>query len=705
MGSNWHIIITSRNDQLRYHSPSHYRELEALALEDAIALLLNAALIDEAEWPAYEASAKEVAETLSLHTLALVQAGKYIASGRCTLSEYTSKYESTNVDTRLRMLDYGSQQEMSRHRSVLATFNVSANALETSHLPEDRDAMHLLQTLSVMHHTHLPTVIFEDAWHGAFHLMKRRSFRASRMSFYNLLRSWNAEAAKTFMRNVVPPGPSKQHAHHLVARFLPQIVDDLNPERLHKAELRLSSLALIKRNTTTSNTKMISMHPLVHTWARLRQTPLSQQEAWMSAGSIIVLSNKAMWSNLSDWIAREHPSSSTWMKWAMQLMPHVRSFAKNRTMVDTVLAGSIMEKQKRKSMIMEAYVFCARLMQMMREDKAAKALIEHAFEKLNGDYSYLTTEVIVLAKTKAANLLNCGDTDGGRLEYDYVGQWEKWLLPEGHPNWLNSQRGLARSWNDEGNPEEAAKILEDVVKIQKVRLKGWDLSLLTSQHELARTYRLNGEADKAVDLLKYVIKMKDATLKEEAHIERLTSRRELALAYQATDQISESIELLEYLMEVESRALSPENPERLASQHALALVYRRAGRMDDALQVLERVVALEKDNFDETNPQRLLAQYDLARTYREKGECCKALELLEETADHSTKKFITKRLGYLSASFEIILASVGAGKIDDAISFMSDLIEDEEEGALTGKDANMFVGMEWVSLRLHRLSS
>ncbi len=127
-GTHGAVLITSRVSQCRRYSPEQFEELEGLEDKDSKALLLKAADIPEEVWPSYNDHAQQVVQLLGSHTLALIQAGAYIAEGHCQLHQYLNVYQRQ----RKRLSEFRPEQAKSRYCDVYATFEASAEVLEQS---------------------------------------------------------------------------------------------------------------------------------------------------------------------------------------------------------------------------------------------------------------------------------------------------------------------------------------------------------------------------------------------------------------------------------------------------------------------------------------------------------------------------------------------------------------------------------------------
>lgn len=158
-GTKGAVIITSRVPDCSRYSTVGSEALKGLDPEHFIQLLLKAAEIPEELWPSYDQQAKDVVDLLGLYTLALIQAGAYIAKGHRSLKQYPEEYHRQ----RKRLLKYRLSQAQSRYKDVYATFEASADVLENSQSETAHDALGLLAILSMLHSSALSLQIFEDA--------------------------------------------------------------------------------------------------------------------------------------------------------------------------------------------------------------------------------------------------------------------------------------------------------------------------------------------------------------------------------------------------------------------------------------------------------------------------------------------------------------------------------------------------------------
>src|SRR5436305_3046335 len=137
--------------------------LDGLAEAEARELLLKAARIPPDQHHKFEDDAKNVSALLKSHPLALIQAGSYVSRGHCNMSDYPQVYQRQ----RKRLLKFRPAQAQSRYGDVYATFEASADILQSSANEAAKDALQLLPILATLGPSRLPLSLFEAAWHGA----------------------------------------------------------------------------------------------------------------------------------------------------------------------------------------------------------------------------------------------------------------------------------------------------------------------------------------------------------------------------------------------------------------------------------------------------------------------------------------------------------------------------------------------------------
>jgi tetratricopeptide (TPR) repeat protein len=582
------IIMTSRNPECTRYGIVAAEKLEGLDPEHSAQLLLKAALVPEEAWQSCEtqAQAHDIVRLLWSHTLALIQAGAYIAEGFCQLAEYPEKYQQH----RERLLKHHLEQEQSRYQDVFATFEASADALKCSGRQDGRDALDLLAVLCMLHSGVFPLGVLKDAWQGA-----RR-----------VLADPSAETDGTEKPHRMD-GLGRWHVTQL-PEFANTEADEWDDYRLKNASKRLVSLSLVTRHALGDGGGYggLSMHPLAHAWARDRLKQEHQQQAWIMAGCVLALSQK---------------QTELWRVYERELRPHVQSF----------LSPSVQTMFSRgpQTAVLAILLKCGWAMSTMREDARLEQLLSGIYQALRIRPSDPTMEQMAIWDLATRNLNFMGHTKEAVELLEHVVKIKETTLDEHHQSRLVSQHELASAYQANGQIKEATELLEHIVKICKTTLDECHPDLLASQHTLAMAYQDNGQVKDAVELLEQVVNIYK-TVRDERHPHRLASQHALASAYIDNRQIREAVELQEHVVKIHKTMLDKAHPDQLISQHTLAVAYQANGQIKEAVELLEHVVKIyESTLIDERHPGLLASQHALAVSIHANGQTREAVELLE----------------------------------------------------------------------------
>jgi hypothetical protein len=328
------VIITTRLTECRVHGT--WENVDNIGTQHAVQLLLEASGLGNGDQKAYIPAAELVVSVLGQHALALIHAGAYVKKGYCSLSEYAQFFG----DAHNRLLEYKPIGQASRSGSVHATFDVSAKALASSDRHCDHLALKLLNILAFLDRGAVDEEIFVRAfdhcigWEDYYGFEWRESmvqrFQCCPISSikddsdHNGLEkldsfamtgawcSWRGEHCRSDASHEIPGADdyvdTKNHelgenyrdyhddgeichldVWHCFKVRSSGLVERQKSTRLRDASIRLADLSLIKFENHT-----ISMHPVVHEWARTRLSEVERQDAWEQALSVVALSSYGM---------------------------------------------------------------------------------------------------------------------------------------------------------------------------------------------------------------------------------------------------------------------------------------------------------------------------------------------------------------------------------------------------------------------------
>ena len=507
VGARGTILITTRNPECRHHAPTGSSwELRGMAVEEAIVLILKMSGVDDVSDPRIRDMAKQVVLALECLALAVAQAGAVIRQGVCGMDEYCGLYSQRRKD----LLNYRPIQGGEEYKyTVYTTWEISLRAIEAMSDTAAEDAMELLQMFSFLHHEGISEEMFRRAW-------------------TNL---WNEDHSDW----------TKRHQFHILLR---QSSTEWNPRALRKALSILSSFSLINRDKDG----LVSMHPLVHGWARDRLSRADEERKWTLAVSTIAMS--ISWTfQTSDYRFRR------------SLIPHLDACLR-------VYSDGIFRLQAAEN---DSLIMAEKFALAYQENGRRVEALE-------------LTEKVVAARKRT--------------------------LEEEHPDTLRSMHALAIHYSEAGRRQEALELLEKVVAANKRMLGEEHPDTLGSMHNLANRYSQVGRRQEALELLEKVVVARRRTLGEE-HPDTLGSMHSLALSYSQVGRRQEALELTEKVAVARKRTLGEEHPDTLGSMHNLANCYSKVGRRQEALELLEKVVAVKKRTLGEEHPDTLTSHGNL----------------------------------------------------------------------------------------------
>ncbi|PVH91622.1 hypothetical protein DM02DRAFT_677987 [Periconia macrospinosa] len=446
------MIMTSRYAECRRFNNIGWEALADLNTADCIELLLKAAEVPKERWGAETKGAEDVVRVVQSHTLALIQAGAYVARRHCKLADYHAEFQRQ----RARLLEFSSTQARSHYGNVYATFEASADVL--SH-----DALDLLGVVSALSYSFLPVSLFESAWRGS---QQARGRVADSGPGLGDLSSWDvSQPYRVIDLTGSETGLDVLDKSHMLQ--LPTFIGAKNNAwdayLLNEALYLLQSLSLITR-MEQDGASGLSMHPLVHAWARERQTEEARRANWLSAGCVITLA------------ARGFPRRE---KIEQSVQTHVQSW------VDERIEKSISWCGERDAM---ALVWsCSWMLIQMRDDRRLHNLLEVQFRNSGLDRTRLECSLVPLYHLWAQSYCLSGEPKLAVELMEYVVERRRETLDERHANRLAAEYLFAIANREIGKTQKAIELLDHAVKVQTTMLTETHPFRLASQHELAGT--------------------------------------------------------------------------------------------------------------------------------------------------------------------------------------------------------------------------
>ena len=613
VGNRGVILITTRNPDCKINATVGSSELGRMETDEAVTLILRTS--DVLSNRTVQKAAEKIVLALGCLALAIVQAGAVIRIGHCRIEEYPAIYSRRRKDLFQEKMLLGNE---GYEHTVYATWEVSLRMIEDLSTEAGRDAIELLQMFSFFHFDGISEEILHQAWRN--------------------------------LQDNIYPGWVSSHQLKLL-HHQSSLGWDSHPVRVVLSIL--SSYSLISRDKD----HLISIHPLVHAWARDRMSRLEAKRLWTHA--LFTLAFSVSWSfQTKDYQYRKC------------LVPHV----------DTCLVyqahGIFHELGLSEDVLLIAENF-ALVYQETGRQRETLELTEKVVEARERTLGKEHPDTLASMHSLAVNYREVGQQQKALELIEKVVEASEMTLGKEHPNTLSSMHSLAVSYSEVGQRQKALELAEKVVEARERSLGKEHPDTLRSMHSLAVTYSEAGQQQKALELAEKVVEASKRTLGEE-HPDTLSSMHDLALIYSEVGQRQKALELAEKVVEAMERSLGKEHPDTLRSMHSLAVTYSEAGQQQKALELAEKVVEASKRTLGEEHPDTLSSMHDLALIYSEVGQRQKALELAEKVVEARERTLGKEHPDTLRSMHSLAVTYSEAGQQQKALELAEKVVEAKE---------------------------
>lgn len=571
--------MTSRNPICGFYGTSGHEELDRLRDGECLELFRKSAQMPKMSLPARDDAAGLI-KTLGHHTLAIIHAGTFIAQSGVSISEYTGFLNKS----RRRLLGKSTmEQGKSRYKTVYATIEASMEFLRSQDAdetePQHRDAIQLLQLLSTLHYESAPLDMITDAWRGA---QEVQGVSEECKAYCDELTAWHVEQALDLV------GTEMDNAEI----------------RISEAVTRLESLAVVTRDRSAREWRSVSMHPLVHGWARDRQSEEDQKASVRMSECVVAL-------------ARFHKYG--WRTYYSQFGTHLKRLVD----LDTDLVCDAAQSRCNLQTCVQIAWLCVQL----GLHKDIYSILSRISQELNLDNKGPKEDLRELYRVAAV----ASEGEGGPAQaiavYEAIKRLDEKRRPEQDQSRLWNLRDLGRAYRVNGQTRKAVALLEEVVQAQE-ELGEEDDDLLQSQHALVGALRQDGRCSEAAALIKKVVSIRNRLLSRN-NPDRLASEHDLGIAYLQNGQLAEATCTFEDVAQRREQTRGEEHPDTARTLGWLAKSYQKTGRLPEAIKMYERVLSLRKSQLDETHPLLLTSQHNLADALLEAGRGSEAINRLE----------------------------------------------------------------------------
>jgi tetratricopeptide (TPR) repeat protein len=199
----------------------------------------------------------------------------------------------------------------------------------------------------------------------------------------------------------------------------------------------------------------------------------------------------------------------------------------------------------------------------------------------------------------------------------------------GHLDILNCKHNLGVVAHEQGKYDLAESIYREVLRGRMAQLGAGHQDTLLSKNNLAGLYRTRGKYDLAEPL--YLEAVRGLTeLLGDSHPYTLIAKSNLALLYQAQRRYDRAESLFLEALQTQTARLEPDHPSTLATKSNLAGLYRAQRKHDRAEPLYLEVVQARTAKLGADHPRTLTSKHNLAGLYAHTGRLKQARTLLEE---------------------------------------------------------------------------
>ena len=604
-------------------------------------------LLCERTGDAHRDAADQIAEALGDLPVAVTQAAATAKWGGYTLSDYLDRLSNHPLESSISRLE-GDDYPDAVGVALFIAYEQALERLSTEHPQQERIAISLLDTLSLLSTSGVPThwlLNLDDDSNAArdtLTFLKRSSiFQDSTNGDKTIIHRLQGQVYReTYLSN--------QEKFGEACRYATTVLDKIDVDRLENFEQKRQEIRNLVEQIGTVTSQGYS-RPLFSNpdFAALLATTLWNATDLGMPQLALTLTDSV--TRAGDILGPAHPSTLT---------------SRNN------LAG--------------AYCDAGRL------DEAV-TLYEQTLEdrtRILGPHHPSTL-------TSRNNLANAYQ-DAGRLDeavtlYEQTLEDRTRILGPHHPSTLTSRNNLANAYQDAGRLDEAVTLYEQTFEDRTRILGPHHPHTLTSRNNLANAYQDAGRLDDAITLHEQTFEDHTRILGPH-HPHTLISRNNLANAYRDMGRLDDAIPLYEQTLEDRTRILGPDHPNTLTSRNNLAYAYRDAGRLDDAIPLYEQTLEDSTRILGPHHPNTLTSRHSLANAYRDAGRLDEAIPLYEQTLEDRTRILGPDHPNTLITRNNLASAYRAAGRIEEAEKLFDTPSGSEDEQDGTEEDLDQETG-------------
>lgn len=603
-GNFAHILVTTRNPDLRREGTRGFLELGGLNDEDALHLLLLRANIGRPWDLATREAAGVITKALGYLALALIQAGNCIYRQLCKLGDYLNLHlAARKMLRRSKLATTGRASDDEIVRVVYSTFDVSLELLPKQPRLR-RDALELLQIFSFFHFENIPMKMLARAFDNRVETLQ--DTHGNRVT---------SRLVRMIMNLLQPP------------RLLPGFLkfDDGEPDkyRITYAIAELKSLSLV-----SFDGEYVALHPLVHAWARDKLSNM-EQKVWLGMALNTLLQSISLPS-------ADGPDIDC--EFHRDVLPHLEVCLLEHGAPISEWISALEGTRLTVTRILQPTVMLVIRDQVQNAAKCGFVFAERGL--FDNARFYLKMVKDVLVRT----------------------------LGEANDKTQSAMLGLAASYWGLGQVEEAITLQRIVVDVRDRVLGPMNEQTLLAMDQLGMSYWLHGLHQEALDLQQITTQRMKSTIRpsHKSYPKVLAAMDNLGVTLSAWRRYEDSLEVHCEVLDARQKLLGETHLDTLATKAHCAMAQLDLGRLKEARSNMEVVFSERQRQLGKEHPWTLWALCYLAKVYTETGELDVAEETLIWGIAAGIRSLHETHHGVLMGRGELARVYARQGRLDEA---------------------------------------
>ena len=419
------------------------------------------------------------------------------------------------------------------------------------------------------------------------------------------------------------------------------------------------TLSLLQSEGACHRQGLLSLHPLVRDWLKLRKAPEEKQEISEEYTDILVSYVDAVDFNFLEQVAMQ------------RLLANIASCTQEDERFQNPQMHSSSYPSYAARLFAEAYNFYGFY-------EKANGLLKQALVDMQNKLGNKHIDTLRTMQLLAITYLFCERSDESIELYEQALHSYTEILGINHFDTVQTVNGLAMAYISKGKYDEAKELVEQTSDAQTEKLGAAHLDALQC---LATIHQLNGNLDEAEQLLKQILSI-NSKGREPEPPETQFATRHLAIIYLEKGRYSEAEKLFKQVLESKKEWLVPDLHHQIFPEVLdVALAYIRRKRYSEAEELFMQVLAGIEGKIIPHRPLLMFfALTSLASCYCEQGKNDEAMELMKQILAGMKRK-IMPRSPYkiLSAIYPLADFCYSQGRYDEAMECYKQTLAAEEE--------------------------